>query len=83
MDWKPEPQSLLRVRATDSFGIPTRKPTFLAKYAASEELWNRRKRKRISSINTERTKYMEVLATYQQLYGSKVGHDAHRYSDFT
>jgi hypothetical protein len=39
MDWKPEPQSLLRVRAPVSVGTPTRKPTCLARYAASEELW--------------------------------------------
>lgn len=51
MDWKPEPQSRLTVKAGISFGTPTRKPTCRAKYAASEELWNGGKRKRMSSIN--------------------------------
>ena len=78
MDWKPEPQSLLIVIAGVSFGIPTRKPTCLAKYIAFEELWNRRKRKRIASINLGNQeegqnilKCPQSLKNYKQ-FGSKV-----------
>lgn len=88
MDWKPEPQSLLIVTAGISFGIPTRKPTCLAKYIASEELCNRRKRKRIASINLGNQeegqnilKRPQSLNNYKQC-GSKLQHNTYRYNVF-
>lgn len=69
MDWKPEPHSLLTVRAPISVGTPTRKPTCLAKYNASEEVWTRKRSRFIRKIVTTIKKDMEMLVI-SKLYGS-------------